>query len=113
MDHISEEEKQEQIQKQEITNTKNGAKREKEKDNRKSKEERVKEGVHLLKQLIDAGVRRGGSFEDLKAKVDEWIRDGNAWAGKVRFEEYGRIAEVILPSKSGVVASLIFRVHSA
>jgi hypothetical protein len=77
----------------------------------KEKSERVKEGVHLLKQLLDAGVKRSGSFEDLKKKIDEWILSGEAWAGKVRFEEYGRVAEVVLPSKSGVTASLVFRIQ--
>jgi hypothetical protein len=86
-------------------------KKEKQKDNQKSKEERVKEGIHLLKQLINAGVQRGGSLEELKEKIDDWIKTGDAWTGKVHFEEYKRVAEVTLPSKNGVSASLIFRVQ--
>jgi hypothetical protein len=82
----------------------------KEKEKGKEKGERVKEGIHLLKQLLDGGVRRGGSFDELKKKIDEWIVTGDAWAGKVRFEEYGRIAEVVLPSRASVSPSLIFKV---
>ena len=78
----------------------------------KTREERIKEGIHLLKQLVEAGVKRGcGSFGDLKKQIDTWILTGDAWAGKIRFEEYGRVAEVLLPSEQIHIASLTFRVH--
>lgn len=78
----------------------------------KTREERIKEGIHLLKQLVEAGVKRGcGSFGDLKKRIDDWILTGDAWAGKIRFEEYGRIAEVLLPSKQIHTASLTLRVQ--
>ena len=76
----------------------------------KTKEERVKEGIHLLKQLLEAGVKQHGSYLDLKARVDEWIKTGEAWAGTVAFEEYRRKAEVILPATSKAKASILFRV---
>ena len=76
----------------------------------KTKEERVKEGIHLLKQLLDAGVKQHGSYLDLKVRIDEWIKTGEAWSGSVPFQEYGRKAEVILPAKNPANASIIFRV---
>ena len=76
----------------------------------KTKEERVSEGMHLLKQLLDAGVKQHLSFQDLKQKISEWISTGKHWEGTVAFPEYKRVAEVNLPQYNNHVAEINFKV---
>jgi hypothetical protein len=73
----------------------------------KEKIDRVKETVHLLKQLIDIGFQETSEgYKDIKAVLDTWIADGRSWSGKVRLPEYGRIAHIVLPSKATATATL-------
>jgi hypothetical protein len=75
----------------------------------KSKEDRVKETVHILNQLKEAGVSERGSYIVLKEEMTKWINTGEAWSGKIPFPEYGRVAEVVLPSSSKHTATLAFK----
>jgi hypothetical protein len=77
----------------------------------KSKEDRVKEGINLLKQLKDNGVQDHSlGFIELKAKISEWVSSENSWVGTILFLEYGRIAEVDLPKYDNRAAGINFKV---
>lgn len=77
----------------------------------KSKMDRVKEGVSLLKQLRDNGVKEDSfGFEDLKEKIKEWVSSENSWEGSIDFRDYGRIADVELPKYNNKAAGVNFRV---
>ena len=79
--------------------------------NIKSKEDRVKEGINLLKQLRDNGVKEHSlGFIDLKTKISEWISGEDGWEGDISFSEYGRIAEVDLPKYDNRAAGINFKV---
>jgi len=79
----------------------------------KTKEDRVKEGVHLLKQLRDNGVKEHSpGFIELKTKITEWINSDNSWEGTIIFKEYRRIAEVELPKYNNRVAGINFKVKN-
>lgn len=76
----------------------------------KTKEERVREGIALLRQLQDIGVDPADpQFCVLKERVSDWVKTGDPWAGKIPFPSYGRVAEVLLPRKAAATASLAFR----
>lgn len=76
----------------------------------KTKGERVREGIALLRQLQDIGVDPADSdFVLLKERVSDWVKTGDPWSGKIPFGAYGRVAEVLLPRKATAVASLAFR----
>ena len=76
----------------------------------KTKEERLKEGISLLKQLKEAHVREyGDGFQELKSKISEWVTTGVAWQGEVEFVEHGRIGEVDLPRYNNKAAGMHFR----
>jgi hypothetical protein len=78
--------------------------------NLKTKENRVKEGLHILNQLREAGVSQTSSgFMDLKSRVSEWVNSGKSWDGRIEFPEYGRYAMVELPKSASVVATLAFK----
>ena len=77
----------------------------------KSKEDRLKEGINILKQLRDNGVKEYSlGFIDLKTKISEWVSSEGSWEGNIDFREYGRIAEVELPKYDNKAAGLNFKV---
>jgi hypothetical protein len=76
----------------------------------KSKEDRAKEGINILKQLRDAGVREQSvGFFELKTKISEWINGDGSWDGTIEFRDYGRIADVDLPKYDNRAAGINFR----
>lgn len=76
----------------------------------KTKEDRLKEGIHILSQLREAGVSdKVLSFVQLREQISEWVSTGKAWDGRIEFAEYGRYAEVSLPKSSKVTARLAFK----
>jgi hypothetical protein len=76
----------------------------------KPKEDRVKEGISILKQLRDGGVKEHSlGFLDLKDKVTEWINGQDSWEGTIDFREYGRVAEVDLPKYTNRAAGINFK----
>jgi len=80
----------------------------------KTKEERVQEGISLLKQLKEAGVKElYGGFQELKERIKEWVNLGESWEGTIGFPEHGRMAEVQLPKYNNRAAGINFKVkHS-
>lgn len=77
----------------------------------KPKEDRLKEGIALLKQLKEAGVKDFSlGFIDLKTKISEWVASEDGWEGTIGFEEYGRSAEVDLPKYTNRAAGINFKV---
>ena len=76
----------------------------------KPKEERLKEGLSLLTQLKEGGVRGNSlGFLALKHQISLWIETGNSWDGTIPFTEYGREAVVSLPTYHNRAAGLNFR----
>lgn len=79
--------------------------------NDKPKEIRLKEGIHLLRELRDAGVDEISSgFVELKSKISEWVTTGLRWEGRIEFPTYRRYADVVLPKKASQVATIAFKV---
>ncbi len=80
----------------------------------KPKEDRLKEGINLLKQLKDNGVKEHSlGFIDLKTKISEWVSGEEGWEGTISFSEYGRMAEVDLPKYTNRAAGINFKVKKA
>jgi hypothetical protein len=80
----------------------------------KTKEDRLKEGIHILKQLRDNGVRDYSlGFIELKEKISEWVKSEESWEGTIDFRDYGRIAEVELPKYDNKAAGINFKVKKA
>ncbi|NBR60222.1 MAG: hypothetical protein EBT86_00985 [Actinobacteria bacterium] len=78
---------------------------------KKTKEERLKEGLEILRKVEEIGVSRYVlGWQELKNTISTWVRDGEPWYGKIKFPTMGRVAELVLPVKSGRVANMWFRV---
>lgn len=80
----------------------------------KSKEDRLKEGISILKQLRDGGVQEYSlGYLDLKNKISAWVNGQDSWEGTIDFRDYGRVAEVDLPKYDNRSAGLNFKVKKA
>ena len=77
----------------------------------KTKEDRLKEGISLLKQLKDAHVKENGNgYQEFKQKISDWVTTGDAWHGTILFPEHGRVGEVELPRYNNKAAGMNFKV---
>ena len=80
----------------------------------KTKEERLTEGVSLLKQLKETGVKDNGmGFQLVKQHISEWVNTGETWAGTISFAEHGRVAELQLPKYNNKAADILLVVKRA
>jgi hypothetical protein len=79
----------------------------------KTKSDRLAEGVSILTQLRDGGVRKNSlGFLLLKREITTWVDKGVLWEGSIPFQEYGREAIVWLPSHGKKAATLHFKVKA-
>jgi hypothetical protein len=68
----------------------------------KTKAERVKESVTLLKRLIEVGIHSEDlGYKATKQVLDTWISDGAPKTETIDFARYGRIGYLTLPEHSG------------
>jgi hypothetical protein len=73
--------------------------------------ERLKEGVTLLRKILDLGIAdTEPGYVAMKERVDAWIKRDEAWSGKADFVRYGRRAYVNLPLKAGCEATAVLKV---
>lgn len=76
----------------------------------KPKEDRLKEGISLLKQMNDMilDLEHPGMIE-LKTVISNWVKDGKAYDGKIDFYDHDRFAEVSLPRTANKAATVAFK----
>ena len=74
--------------------------------------DRVRETVTLLKKLTnDLGMSmESPEVQELKQRLDAYIKTGTCWKGHIVFSSYGRIADVNLPQKASKPIELTLRV---
>jgi hypothetical protein len=77
----------------------------------KSKAERLKEGVTLLKKLREVGIdEKDAGSRDIQKAISEWVKTGESLDANIPFARYDRIAHIVLPRKAGKVATLLLKV---
>jgi hypothetical protein len=73
----------------------------------KSKMDRVKESITILKKLQELGIPTNEPGYTLtKQHLDEWIQGGDRWDGRVDFPRFQRRAEMVLPVRADRVVSM-------
>jgi len=73
----------------------------------KPKEDRLKEGIHLLKQILDIiKDNEHPSYLELKAVITNWVNDGKSYDGKIEFYDFDRVADISLPRTANKAASI-------
>jgi hypothetical protein len=76
----------------------------------KSKLERVREAVEILKQLKEVGIHdTDPGFLETKSQLDQWIVDGEPRTTKVPFPRFGRVGHMTLPRLEGRPASYVLK----
>jgi hypothetical protein len=48
-------------------------------------------------------------MKELSKRLSDYIKTGEPWSGKIKFELYGRIADVILPRKADRQITVVLR----
>ena len=76
----------------------------------KTKEDRLAEGLELLRALLRTGVGEDEpAYLDMKSKISEWVNTGVSWEGRIEFPDHGRYANIRLPKNSLNTATLAFK----
>jgi hypothetical protein len=80
----------------------------------KTKEERVREGMTILRQLAEVGVEdTNPGVHAIKDAVRAWIADGRpVILKKVDFGRIDRVGSLLLPQRAGVQPTLTLKVHA-
>jgi hypothetical protein len=70
--------------------------------------ERLRQSIVVLKKLTgDLGIPyESPEIQELKSKLDPYIRTGEPWNGKISFAAFGRTAHVALTRKNNVEITL-------
>jgi len=74
--------------------------------------DRLSEGIHLLKQLVDIlKTKETQGYDEVQAAISEWTKTGKAWDGIIEFPGCQRYAELSLPRSAALTATLAFKRH--
>ena len=76
----------------------------------KTKEERLAEGITLLKKLRGVGIPSVNfGLTTIQRKISEWVSSGLEIKEVIPIPNYDRDAHLTLPSAAGAVAELVLR----
>jgi hypothetical protein len=76
----------------------------------KTMADRVRDAVEILQNLKNVGIiEQDLGYQDTKKVLDEWIKLGETWEGKVDFPRHGRYLEMILPWRQDKKCTVVFR----
>jgi len=76
----------------------------------KTKYDRVKEAVNLLKGLVNNGISdTNDAYSQTKAHLDEWIKTGEAANHVIEMRAYRRTAYLTLPRTADKAAEMVLK----
>lgn len=79
-------------------------------DNLKTKEERLRETITILKKLQEVGIPdTDPGYVETKEKLSTWVKDGEATQYTIVFARYSRRGTLVLPRRAGVAASFLLK----
>ncbi len=71
---------------------------------------RIDECLRIMSQVRDLGFpSEYPPYKELSKRMSDYIKTGEPWSGKIRFDTYGRVAEVILPRKADRPILVVFK----
>ncbi len=71
---------------------------------------RIEECLLVMKQIRDLGIpTEYPPLRELSKRLSDYVKTGDPWTGKIKFEAYGRVAEVILPRKADRQISVLLK----
>lgn len=76
----------------------------------KTKYDRIKETVNLLKGLLNNGISdTNDAYSQTKAHLDEWIKTGEAAEHVIEMRTYRRTAYLTLPRTADKAAEMVLK----
>lgn len=71
---------------------------------------RIEECIRVMKEVKDLGFPSDyPPMKELSKRLSDYVKTGEPWAGKIKFELYGRVADVILPRKADRQITVVLR----
>ena len=71
---------------------------------------RVEECLRVMREVKDLGFPTDyPPMKELSRRLSDYIKTGEPWSGKIKFELYGRVADVILPRKADRQITVVLR----
>lgn len=63
-------------------------------------EDRLDKCLRVMKQINELGIPTDyPPRKELSMRLSDYVKTGDGWAGKIKFEAYGRYAEIVLPAR--------------
>ena len=50
-------------------------------------------------------------MKELSLRMNDYLRTGQGWSGKIKFQAYERIADIILPENPRIPIQVVLRYH--
>lgn len=77
----------------------------------KPQADRLREGVSLLTQLREAGIRENSvAYLQTKQAITDWVRTGEPYEDTIDYSEYGRTCHLSLPRYTNKAADIQLKV---
>ena len=71
---------------------------------------RIDECLRVMREVKELGFPSDyPPMKELSKRLSDYIKTGEPWSGKIKFELYGRIADVILPRKADRQITVVLR----
>lgn len=71
---------------------------------------RVEECIRVMKQVRDLGIPTDyPPLKELSTRLSDYVKTGEPWSGKIKFEAYGRVADIILPRRADRQIGIVLR----
>lgn len=71
---------------------------------------RIDECLRIMKQLNDLGFPSDyPPRKELSKRLSDYIKTGEPWSGRIKFELYGRYADIILPRRADREIQVVLR----
>lgn len=71
---------------------------------------RIEECLSVMRQIYDMGIPTDyPPLKELSKRLSDYVKTGEPWSGKIKFELYNRVAHIILPRKSEIPISVVFK----
>ena len=71
---------------------------------------RIEECIRVMKEIRDLGFpTEYPPLKELSKRLSDYVKTGEPWSGKIKFEAYGRVADVILPRKADRQITVVLR----
>ena len=71
---------------------------------------RIHECLAVMKQIYDLGIpTEYPPMKELSKRLSDYVKTGEPWSGKIKFERYDRVADIILPRKADRQIMVVMR----